>query len=105
MGQGGVAVEDLDDEPAEDGDGGQQAVAPAMAGAAAGVMDGGLVEARGEVLPEAAQGGENPVVHRGASGTKVSFKHHQRDGRAPDAQVVKRPGLGVSLMAFGIISG
>jgi hypothetical protein len=36
-------------------------------------VDGGLVEASGEVLPEGAQGGENPVVHRGASFTKVSF--------------------------------
>jgi hypothetical protein len=71
--QGGVAVEDLDDEPAEDGDGGQEAVAPAVPGVAAGVVDGGLVEAGGEILPERSQGGENPVLHRGASGMKVSF--------------------------------
>jgi hypothetical protein len=36
-------------------------------------VDGGLVEVIGEVLPEGAQGGEDPVVHRGASFTKVSF--------------------------------
>jgi hypothetical protein len=65
VGQGGVAVQHLDEEPAEDGDGSQQAVAPAVADASAGVVDGGLVEAGGEVLPEATQGGEDPEVHRG----------------------------------------
>ena len=44
-----------------------------MAGAAAGVVDGGLVEVGGGVLSDGAQRGENPVVHRGASGTKVSL--------------------------------
>jgi hypothetical protein len=67
VGQGGVAVEDLDDEPAEDGDGGQQAVAPAVLGLAAGVVDGGLVETGVDVLPESSQGGIGPVMHLGAS--------------------------------------
>src|SRR5262249_48915925 len=67
VGQRGVAVEDLDDEPAEDGDGGQQAVAPAVAGAAAGVVDGGLVEAGVEVPPESSQGGIDSVMHPRAS--------------------------------------
>jgi hypothetical protein len=53
VGQGGVAVQHLDDEPAEDGDGRQQAVAPAVPGAAAGVVDGGHVEAGVEVPAEA----------------------------------------------------
>ena len=55
--QGGVAVEDLDEEPAEDGDGGQQAVAPEVADAAAGVVDGARVEVGVEVLPDFSQGG------------------------------------------------
>jgi hypothetical protein len=61
--QGGVAVEDLDDEPAESGDGAQEAVAPAMAGTAAGVLDRGLVEAGIEVPPESSEGEIGPVMH------------------------------------------
>src|SRR5262249_20595359 len=76
MGQGGVAVEDLDEEPVDDGRRGQQAgVAPGMSGGAAGGVDDVVTEPGSEVLPEPAEGGRNPAMHRGASCTMVSGKN------------------------------
>jgi hypothetical protein len=65
--QGGVAAEDLDEEPVEDGDKCEQAGPPGVAGLAAGVVDGPLVEVSGEVLPESSEGDINSVMHPGAS--------------------------------------
>ncbi len=50
MGQRGVAVEDLEQEQVDDGDGVEQAGSPGVPGDAAGVEDGGAIELGGEVL-------------------------------------------------------
>jgi hypothetical protein len=67
----------------------------AVAGATAGVADGVVVEARGEVLPERVQGGEDPVVHRGASGARVSSSNTNLTGGPP--MLKSRCGPGLSL--------
>src|SRR5262249_34915485 len=76
MGQGGVAVEDLDEEPVDDGRRSQQAgVAPGVSGGAAGGQDDVVAEPGGEVLSQGAEGGRNPSMHRGASRAMVSGKN------------------------------
>ena len=68
VGQGGVAVEDLDEEPVDDGRRGQEAaIGPGVAGGAAGGVDDVAAELGGEVLSEGVEGGRNPSMHRGAS--------------------------------------
>ena len=68
VGQGGVAVEDLDEEPMDNGRRGQEAgVAPGVSGGAAGGEDDILAELGGEVLSECVESGRNPAMHRGAS--------------------------------------
>ena len=72
MGQGRVAVENLDEKPVDNGRWGQEAtVAPRVACLAAGVVDEVATELGGEVLPEGVEGGRNPSMHRGASWTMV----------------------------------
>src|SRR6516225_7103655 len=63
MGQGGVAVEDLDEEPVNDRRRGQEAgVAPGVSGSAAGGADDVVAEPGGEVLSERAEGVRNRVL-------------------------------------------
>src|SRR5208337_5459699 len=58
VGQGRVAVENLDEEPVDNGRWGQEAtVAPRVACLAAGVVDEVATELGGEVLPEGVEGG------------------------------------------------
>jgi hypothetical protein len=57
----------------DDGDGVEEAVAPGVADGAAGIEDGGAIELLGEVLLELAGRGNDPVMHRRASCTNVSF--------------------------------
>ena len=76
VGQGRVAVENLDEEPVDNGRWGQEAtVAPRVACLAAGVVDEVATELGGEVLPEGVEGGRNPSMHRGASWTMVGQKN------------------------------
>jgi hypothetical protein len=72
--EGRVAVEHLEGEPVDDGGGGQEAVAPGVPGLSAGGVDGVAVESAGEVLPQGAEGGNNPVMllHPRASCAVVS---------------------------------
>src|SRR5262245_2438003 len=73
-GQGGVAVEELDEEPVEDGRRSQEAgIAPGMAGGGAGGVDDVSAEPRGEVLPEGLEGSRNSVMHHGASCARVGL--------------------------------
>ena len=66
--QGRVAMENLDDEPEDGGEGGQEGItAPAVVKFLAEAVDGGLVEVGIEVLLEPAQGGINPLTHGVAS--------------------------------------
>ena len=68
VGQGGVAVEDLDEEPVDDGRRGQEAtIAPGMPGSSASRVDEVAAELGGEVLSEGVERGRNPAMHRGAS--------------------------------------
>jgi hypothetical protein len=46
-----------------------------MSGGAAGGADDVVTEPGGQVLPEPAEGGSNPAMHRGASGAMVSGKN------------------------------
>ena len=76
VGQGRVAVENLDEEPVDNGRWGQEAtVAPRVACLAAGVVNEVATELGGEVLPEGVEGGRNPSMHRGASWTMVGQKN------------------------------
>src|SRR5581483_2517644 len=76
VGQGGVAVEDLDEEPVDDGRRGQEGgVAPGMSGGPTGGEDDIVAEQCGEVLSQRAEQGRNPVMHRGASCAMVSGKN------------------------------
>ena len=76
VGQGGVAVEDLDEEPVDDGRRGQEAArAPGVSGGAAGGVDEVVPELGGEVLSEGVEGGRNPAMHRGASCAMVVGKN------------------------------
>ena len=63
---GGVAVEDLEEEQVDGGDGVEDAVAPAVADGAAGVADGVGAEAGGEVLPQPFGDGLEAMGHGGA---------------------------------------
>ena len=76
VGQGRVAVENLDEEPVDNGRWGQEAtVAPRVACLAAGVVDEVATELGGEVLPEGVEGGRNPSMHRRAFWTMVGQKN------------------------------
>src|SRR5262249_43232819 len=68
MGQGGVAVEDRDEEPVEDGRRGQETgIAPGVSGGAAGGEEDVVAELGGEVLSQRVADARNPAMHRGAS--------------------------------------
>jgi hypothetical protein len=70
--QGRIAVEDLEDEPEEDGEWGQEGIAtPAVPESRAEVADGRLVEVGTEILPETVQCAMNPLRHRGPPGSRV----------------------------------
>ena len=60
-----VAVQDLDHEPVDDGDGVEDAITPGVTGLAARRSDRIGVEATGNVLPESPEDGINPVMHQG----------------------------------------
>ena len=76
MSQRGVAVEDLDEEPVDDGRRGQEAgVAPGVSGGATGGEDDVVAEPGGEVLSQRVEEGRDPVMHRGASCAMVSGKN------------------------------
>jgi len=75
VGQRGVAVEDLDEEPVDDSRRGEQGEgAPGVSGGAAGGVDDVGAEHGGEVLSERVEDGRNPSMHRGASCAKVLGK-------------------------------
>ena len=78
VGQGRVAVENLDEEPVDNGRWGQEAtVAPRVACLAAGVVDEVATELGGEVLPEVVEGGRNPSMRsRGLLDHGGSEKYH-----------------------------
>ncbi len=67
MVQRGVAVEDLDEEPVDDGAGGQEAVAPDVTELVADLMNCGWIEMVGQVLPEPVECVINTAMHPGAS--------------------------------------
>ena len=89
VGQGGVAVEDLDEEPVDDGRRGQEAgVTPGVSGGAAGGEDEVVAEPGGEVLSQGVEGGRNPAMHRGAScamvvGEKTHGARRPRSSQVP----------------------
>src|SRR6185312_12798141 len=95
MGQGGVAVEDLDEEPVDDGRRGQETgVAPGVSGGAAGGADDVVAEPGGKILSERAEDAKTPSMHRGAScAMGVGEKTH--GARRPRSSQVPRP-LGFS---------
>jgi hypothetical protein len=63
-----VAVEDLKEEPMDDGEWGQESVTPDVTGLLAHLMNRGPVEMTGKVLPKPGQRGINPSMHPRASG-------------------------------------
>jgi hypothetical protein len=65
--EGGVAVQDLEGEPVDDGDGIQDACAPGVPRGPAGGSDGVGVETPSDVLPQPLDDGIKPSMHRGAS--------------------------------------
>lgn len=63
--QGGVAMENLDEEPVDGRDRGQQGrVAPGVAGGQTGVANHVVAEGGGDVLPEPVEDGRNSSMHR-----------------------------------------
>ena len=63
----GVAVQDLEQEQMNRGDGVQERATPGVSDLAAEVEDGGSVEFSGRVLLQAAKDAHNPVMHREVS--------------------------------------
>jgi len=81
--QGRIAMEDLDDEPEDEGEGTQEGIAaPAMPELVAERADGRLVEVGPEVLPKASQCGINTLRHRGPAASRVVWQRHDA-GRLP----------------------
>ena len=75
VGQGGVAVEDLDEEPVDGGGRSQQTTgAPGVSDRQASGVDEVGAELDGEVLSQGTEGVRNPSMHRGVSWTRVSRK-------------------------------
>jgi hypothetical protein len=103
MGQGRVAVENLDEKPVDNGRWGQEAtVAPRVACLAAGVVDEVATELGGEVLPEGVEGGRNPSMHRGASCIMVGQQKYHGARGYRFSQGMKP--LGVITMANKIVT-
>jgi len=67
MFRGGVAVQDLDHEPGDDGGRVEDAMAPGVPGLAARGSDRFGVKTAAAVLPQSLQEGIDPVMHQGAS--------------------------------------
>lgn len=67
VGQRGIAVEDLHEQPMDDGVGGEQAVPPGVSELAADLPDGTFIEVVGEVLPKPTQRVINTAMHPGVS--------------------------------------
>jgi hypothetical protein len=81
VGQGGIAVKDLDEEPVDDGRWGQEAaIAPGVSDGLAGRMDEIDAELGGEVLPDVVERGRNPAMHRGASCVMVVVRNTMMHG-------------------------
>jgi len=102
VGQGGVAIENLDQEPVDDGRRGQQtARAPRVSGRAAGGVDEVVLKLGGNVLPESVESGRNPAMHRGASCAMVIGKNTMVHGGSDFLKTLGRLYLPVVLMPFG----
>src|SRR5271167_3922553 len=101
VGQGGIAIENLDQEPVDDGRRGQQtARAPGVSGRAAGGVDEVVLKLGGNVLPESVESGRNPAMHRGASSAMVIGKNTMVHGGPDFLKTLGRLNLPV-LMPFG----
>jgi hypothetical protein len=84
-----VAVEDLDEEDVDGGDGVEEAGTPFMADISAEGEDGGSIEKLGGVLLEAVKDANHPVMHSGGLLYGVWFNHH-RDRRFFFMQPIQR---------------
>jgi hypothetical protein len=97
MGQGGVAVEDLDEEPVDDGRRCQEAgVTPGVSDGPAGGRDDVAAEPGGEVLSQGVEGGRNPAMHRGTSCAMVVVRRYH-GARGP------RSSQGLTLLELGAV--
>lgn len=66
-----VAVQHLNDKPVDDHGGCQKTIAPAMTSLTASAVNSLLVEMAGKVLSKSVNCGNNPLMHRRASGPMV----------------------------------
>ena len=70
MGQGGIAVEDLDQEPVDDrGRSEEGVITPGVSGGEAGRLDEIRAEGAGDPLPKLIEDARNPSMHSEASCT------------------------------------
>jgi hypothetical protein len=104
MFQGGVAVQNLEDEPVDDRDGVEEALTPGVPGLAARGLDGIGFEAVSDILPQLLQDGINLVMHQGASLCDGVVKQRHRARRPFSSQALASPEFILSLVPFPTVS-